>query len=76
MTTTTRTVTPGTPKDPSQSGTIFVRKPKGRKYTFIIGGPSYEDAHKFINWQGVAEMGNLVFWAGEEGLFQVTEQKS
>lgn len=56
-----------------RSGTIFVRRPKGKKLTFIMGGPSFVEAPKFINWQGVAQMGNVVVWVGEDNVQRIVE---
>lgn len=54
-----------------RSGTIFTRRPRGKKLQFIIGGPSFVEAAKFINWQGVAQMGNVVVWIGEDNVQRV-----
>lgn len=67
------TVTPGTPKDPTQTGILYLRRPKGRNYTFLVGGPSYDRAAASVNWTEVQKQGNLVFWAGDEGVFEVKQ---
>jgi hypothetical protein len=59
------------PQNPDASGTIYLRRPRGKKYSFIGGGMTYNFAPKAVNWGYVERTGNLVFWGNEEGLFQV-----
>lgn len=52
-----------------RSGTIFTRRPRGKKLQFIIGGPSFVEAAKFINWQGVQD--NVVVWVGDDNVQRI-----
>jgi hypothetical protein len=62
----------GTPKDPTLPGVILLRRPKGRNYTFLIGGPSWDRAHAAVNWDVVEQNGNWVFFHGEDGVYRLT----
>jgi len=48
------------------SGTIYTRKKKGRKYTFICGGPTLEQAPTYIRWENI-DANTMVFWGSHDG---------
>lgn len=40
----------------NEQGTILMRKAKGRKLQFVMGGPTLEEAQRYINWKNAAGM--------------------
>lgn len=58
-----------------RSGILYIRRPRGKKLTFMLGGPSFVEAPKMVNWVYVRELGNVIIWIGEDGVQrEVVEQ--
>ena len=58
---------------PVGPGIIYLRRPRGKKLTFLMGGPSFDEAQKFVNWQDVAQQGNVVIWVGDDHMMRTVE---
>lgn len=56
-----------------QGGVIYTRRPRGKKLTFLMAGPPFVEAAKFVNWQGVAKMGSVVVWVGDDHIMRTVE---
>lgn len=60
------------------SGTIAYRKRRGRKMHFLMGGPTYKDACKYIAWDRIERRASgesvyQYFWIGNGETKEITQ---
>lgn len=51
--------------DMNAHGTLFLRKRRGRKRNFMIGGPTLDQAQSYVRWETVKAEGLVVEFHGD-----------